>query len=202
MDGCSREGRRWERLHDDLVERTANLDRLTRQDEIDQAALDGFVSARKATRRDVLKLGGVLGFTTAASPVLGGADTHRGWPLYAAGGALPPLFEPAPQGRTHRIDSIPNETVELGRFDPARTPILTIDSGDTIVYPNTLTHFFGRIRPGVPIDEIAQLRRDNPGRGPHSVIGPVVVRGAEPGDALEFRILRLEIGRASCRERV
>jgi acetamidase/formamidase len=44
----------------------------------------------------------------------------------------------------------------------------------------------------VSIEEIAQLRRDNPGRGPHSIIGPVAVRGAEPGDALELRLLRLD----------
>lgn len=192
MDGCARGGRRWERLHDELVERVANLDRLTHQDAIDQARLDSFLSARKATRREVLRLGGVLGVTTAASPLLGGADAHRAWPLYIAGGAAPPLFDPTPQGREHTIDSIPGETVELGRFDPTRPPILTIDSGDILVYRNTLTHFLGRIRPGVPIEEIAQLRRDNPGRGPHSVIGPVAVRGAEPGDVLEFRLLRLD----------
>ncbi|HLH25109.1 MAG TPA: acetamidase/formamidase family protein [Chloroflexota bacterium] len=192
MDGCSRGGRRWERLHDDLVEAAADLDRLTHDDTLDRERLDGFISARKATRRDVLKLGGALGFTTVASPLLGGADAHRAWPLYVAGGALPQLFDPDPQSRSHTIESIPGETVELGRFDPTRSPIVTIDSGDILHYPNTLTHFLGRVRPGVPIAEIAQLRRDNPGRGPHSIIGPVAVRGAEPGDALELRILRLD----------
>lgn len=192
MDGCSRGGWRWERLHDDLVEQHTNLDPLMHRDEIDQERLDDFLSARKATRRDVLRLGGTLSFVTAASPLLGGADTHRAWPLYVAGATPPAMFEPNPQGRTHTIDSIPNKTVELGRFDPTKAPIITIDSGDTLVYRNTLTHFFDRIRPGVTIAEIAQLRRDNPGRGPHSVIGPVAVRGAEPGDALELRLLRLD----------
>jgi acetamidase/formamidase len=192
MDGCSRGGRRWERLHDDLVEQHTNLDPLTHRDEVDQERLDGFLHARKATRRDVLRLGGALGVTTAASPLLGGADTHRAWPLYVAAGTPPALFEPHPQGRLHTIDSIPGQTVELGRFDPAKAPILTIDSGDTLVYRHTLTHFLGRIRPGVTIDEIAQLRRDHPGRGPHSVIGPVAVRDAEPGDVLELRLLRLD----------
>jgi acetamidase/formamidase len=192
MDGCSRGGKRWERLDDELVEHTTNLDRLTHHDQVAQERLEGFLSARQATRRDVLKLGGVLGFTTAASPLLGGADVQRAWPLYMAGGATPALFEPAPQGRVHTVESRVGETVELGRFDMTRPPILTIDSGDTLVYPNTLTHFLGRIRPGVSIEEIAQLRRDNPGRGPHSIIGPVAVRGAEPGDALELRLLRLD----------
>jgi acetamidase/formamidase len=63
---------------------------------------------------------------------------------------------------------------------------------DPLVDRNTLTHFLSRIRPGVTIDEIAQLRRDHPGRGPHSIIGPVAVRDAEPGDVLELRLLRLD----------
>ena len=92
-------------------------------------------------------------------------------------GATPLLFEPAPAGRTHVVESLPGETVEAGRFDPTRGPLLTIDSGDTLVYPNTLTHFLGRVRPGVSIGEIAEMRRDHPGRGPHSIIGPVAVRG-------------------------
>jgi acetamidase/formamidase len=192
MDGCSRGGRRWERLDDELVERQANLDRLTHSDEVEQERLDGFVEARQETRQDVAAMRGALGFTTAASPLLGGADAHRAWPLYIAGGATPPLFEPPAQGRTHTIESIAGETVELGRFDPRRAPIVTIDSGDTLVFPNTLTHFLGRVRPGVSIAEIAQLRRENPGCGPHSIVGPVAVRGAEPGDALEIRLLRLD----------
>jgi hypothetical protein len=63
---------------------------------------------------------------------------------------------------------------------------------DPLVDRNTLTHFLGRIRAGVTIDEIAQLRRDHPGRGPHSIIGPVAVRDAEPGDVLELSLLRLD----------
>src|SRR3954454_13125936 len=105
MDGCSRGGRRWERLHDDLVKRQADLDRLTHHDEVDQERLDGFLSARKATRRDVLKLGAAPASTPAASPLLGGADTHRAWPLYIAGGAAEALFEPNPQARTHTVES-------------------------------------------------------------------------------------------------
>ncbi|WFU43320.1 acetamidase/formamidase family protein [Bradyrhizobium sp. CB82] len=39
----------------------------------------------------------------------------------------------------------------------------------------------------MPVDTLAQLRVSNPGRGPHSIIGPIAVAGAEPGDALEVR---------------
>jgi acetamidase/formamidase len=60
------------------------------------------------------------------------------------------------------------------------------------MYPDTWTHFMNRIQPGVPIDHIAQMRRDNPGRGPHSIIGPVGVRGAQPGDMIAIHYQRLE----------
>jgi acetamidase/formamidase len=46
------------------------------------------------------------------------------------------------------------------------------------------------MQPGVPIDKLAELRKSNPGRGPHSIIGPIAVNGAEPGDVLEVRYKR------------
>src|SRR5436305_1104088 len=47
-------------------------------------------------------------------------------------------------------------------------------------------------QPGVAVDTLAQLRKDNPGKGPHSIIGPVAVKDAQPGDVLEIRYLRLQ----------
>ncbi|GAC1585773.1 MAG: hypothetical protein NVS3B28_08920 [Candidatus Velthaea sp.] len=97
---------------------------------------------------------------------------------------------PVPLGRTHVVESN-DETVELGRFDPARPPVATIDSGDVVVYPNTWTHFLNRLQPGVPIEELARMRRAGQGRGVHSIVGPVAVRDARPGDLLEIRFLEL-----------
>lgn len=93
-------------------------------------------------------------------------------------------------GRTHTIPSN-TETVCLGVFDTTLPNLVEIDDGDTLVYPNTWSHFLNRMQPGVTIDELAQLRRENPGRGPHSIVGPVGVRGAEPGDMLAIEFLRL-----------
>ena len=76
MDGCSRDGRRWERLHDDLVERTADPARLAHHDQVEPAGLDGFLTARQQTRDDVSRRGGALDYTTVASPLLGGADAE------------------------------------------------------------------------------------------------------------------------------
>jgi acetamidase/formamidase len=47
------------------------------------------------------------------------------------------------------------------------------------------------MQPGVPIETLAKLRLSNPGRGPHSIIGPIYVNGAEPGDVLEVRYKRI-----------
>ena len=41
------------------------------------------------------------------------------------------------------------------------------------------------------MDKLAELRKSNPGKGPHSIIGPIFVNGAEPGDVLEVRYKRL-----------
>jgi acetamidase/formamidase len=60
-----------------------------------------------------------------------------------------------------------------------------------VVYPDTWSHFLNRLQPGAVIDDLARLRRENPGRGPHSIIGPVGVRGAEPGDMLAIHFQRL-----------
>jgi acetamidase/formamidase len=82
-------------------------------------------------------------------------------------------------------------TVRLGQFDSTLPNLLEIDSGDVISYANTWTHFMNRIQPGMAIGQIAQLRRDNPGRGPHSIIGPIGVRGADPGDVIAIHYQRL-----------
>jgi acetamidase/formamidase len=82
--------------------------------------------------------------------------------------------------------------VRLGVYDANLPPILTIDSGDTISYANTWSHFLNEMQPGVPVQRLADLRLANPGKGPHSIIGPIAVRGAEPGDVLEVRYRKLE----------
>jgi acetamidase/formamidase len=97
----------------------------------------------------------------------------------------------ASAGHVHTIPS-DERTVRLGVFDATLPTLLDIESGDTVVYPNTWSHFLNRMQPGVSIDELAQLRREHPGRGPHSIIGPIGVRGAEPGDMLAIHFDRLD----------
>ena len=83
------------------------------------------------------------------------------------------------------------ETVQLGVYDTNLPPILTIDSGDSVSFPDTWSHFLNELQPGVSIDTLAKLRMNNPGKGPQSIIGPIAVNKAEPGDVLEIRYKRI-----------
>lgn len=82
------------------------------------------------------------------------------------------------------------ETVQWGWFDNGETPRARVRSGDTIVM-ETMMASLDQVLPGVSMDRITKLRVDHPGRGPHSITGPVFVEGAEPGDTLAVRINRI-----------
>ena len=82
------------------------------------------------------------------------------------------------------------ETVQWGWLDPKEPPKLTIDSGDTASV-ETWYHALDQIQPGTAMEKIVELRKANPGGGPHSLTGPIFVNGAEPGDVLEVRIKRI-----------
>jgi len=99
----------------------------------------------------------------------------------------PPTREASP--KRHRLAAT-LETVQWGWLDPKEPPKLTVDSGD-IVSVETMMHSHGKVRPGITMDEIVALRKANPGGGPHSVTGPIYVNGAEPGDVMEIRILKI-----------
>ena len=83
------------------------------------------------------------------------------------------------------------DTVQWGWLDPREKPKLTINSGDTVSI-ETMMHSHDKIQPGTTMEQVVELRKANPGGGPHSMTGPIYVNGAEPGDVLEIRILRIE----------
>ncbi|HIK14647.1 MAG TPA: acetamidase/formamidase family protein [Leptolyngbyaceae cyanobacterium M33_DOE_097] len=83
-----------------------------------------------------------------------------------------------------------DETVQWGWFNNAEPPRARIRSGDTVVM-ETMMASLNQILPGVPIDEITRLRVNYPGRGPHTITGPIFVEGAMPGDVLKIRINRI-----------
>jgi acetamidase/formamidase len=96
---------------------------------------------------------------------------------------------PAFAGKHHVLKASP-EDVQWGWLDPREKPRLTIESGDTVSV-ETLMHAKDQIHKDVDMARIVELRKANPGGGPHSLTGPIFVNGAEPGDVLEIRILKI-----------
>src|SRR6476659_8233175 len=108
----------------------------------------------------------------------------------------------AQQPKTHRLEATP-ETVAYGYYWSEAKPVLRIASGDIIDVDTLLTNSpMGLSRAGVPDDKIqdslkkitAAFPGGSPNRGPggHVLTGPVFVEGAEPGDALEVKILSID----------
>ncbi|HEX4942821.1 MAG TPA: acetamidase/formamidase family protein, partial [Usitatibacteraceae bacterium] len=97
-----------------------------------------------------------------------------------------------PSSRLGKIHLLPAtlETTQWGWFDNAQAPVLTINSGDTVVM-ETMMHSHNQVVPGRTIEEIKKLRTDHPGRGPHTLTGPIFVNGAEPGDVLKVTLNRI-----------
>ena len=159
-------------------------DRLLHMDEMDQERLDGFLTARGRLRRQLLRASSFMGALAAVGPWFGKL-AHA-----AEGGNTATTATAGGNGRVHIVESN-KETVRLGVFDANLPPIVTIESGDAISFPNTWSHFMNELQPGVPLSRLAELRTSNPGRGPHSIIGPIAVKDAEPGDVVEIRYRRL-----------
>jgi acetamidase/formamidase len=93
------------------------------------------------------------------------------------------------QGKLHLLPAT-LETTQWGWFNNAQPPVLRVDSGDSIAI-ETMMHAHNQIVPGTTIETIKKLRTDHPGRGPHTVTGPIYVNGAEPGDVLKVKINRI-----------
>jgi acetamidase/formamidase len=103
--------------------------------------------------------------------------------------------------RTHRLEATPS-TVAYGYYWAEANPVLRIASGDIIDVDTLLTNSpTGLQRAGVAEDKIqaslksivSEVTGDRRGPGGHILTGPVYVEGADPGDALEVKILSIEL---------
>jgi acetamidase/formamidase len=103
--------------------------------------------------------------------------------------------------KTYDLPATP-QTVAWGHYDAADKPVLTVQSGDTVVIHTLLTNSpSGLEKAGVaPADVEPALRAVFDGvpaaaRGPggHILTGPIAIEGAEPGDTLEVRILKVDL---------
>jgi acetamidase/formamidase len=94
-------------------------------------------------------------------------------------------------GKTLSLKATP-QTVHTGFFDGTIPPVLTINSGDTVNL-NTMMLMDGQLRCGMTLEQLLATRQSYVDRkvGPHTLTGPIFVKGAEPGDVLEIRIQKL-----------
>jgi len=83
---------------------------------------------------------------------------------------------------THRLDA--DERTLHGTFSAGREPVLTIEDGDIVVFTTLDSGWSTGPWTGSPARHPAWRE----GLG-HALTGPVAVRGAEPGDTLEVRVL-------------
>ncbi len=95
---------------------------------------------------------------------------------------------------SHLVRATP-ETVQWGAFDPSVPPVRRVASGD-IVLLECLAHHAGDA-PDLMMDDGVRavyegIPREERQPGVHIVTGPIHVEGAQPGDTLECRVLKLE----------
>ena len=99
----------------------------------------------------------------------------------------------------HRLPATPR-TVAYGYYSAAATPVLRIASGDTVEVETLITNRPDRLEAaGVAPADVQQSLRDivaqatDRGPGGHILTGPIYVEGADSGDVLEVRILKIDL---------
>jgi acetamidase/formamidase len=102
-------------------------------------------------------------------------------------------------GKPVTLEATPS-TVAWGNYNAAAKPVLTVKSGDTVVVHTLLTNSpAGLEKNGVPPDQVEKSLREvydkvtDRGPGGHILTGPIAIEGAEPGDTLEIRILKIDL---------
>ena len=93
-----------------------------------------------------------------------------------------------------------SSTVAWGHYDAEAKPVLRVKSGDTVVVHTLLTSSptaleRAGVAPGDVEDALREVFAHVTDRGPggHVLTGPIYVEGAEPGDTLEIRILKIDL---------
>ncbi len=106
---------------------------------------------------------------------------------------------PASATQSYELQATPS-TVAWGNYDAAAKPVLSIRSGDTVVFHTLLTSSPTALeKAGVAPAAVEQSLRTvfdqvhDRGPGGHILTGPVAIEGAEPGDTLEVRILKVDL---------
>jgi acetamidase/formamidase len=97
--------------------------------------------------------------------------------------------------RRHEIPATP-ENMVWGYLDSSSPPVLSVNSGDTVTlhsFPAGGKETLPDDLKLVPEDYMRAIETLPHGPGPHFITGPVYVRGAQAGDALQIDILDVKI---------
>jgi acetamidase/formamidase len=102
--------------------------------------------------------------------------------------------------KVHQLPATPT-TVAWGYYWSQAKPALTINSGEFVDIETIMTSNPARLEAmGVKPDEIPQwmrdlqaVPRDQQGPGGHVLTGPIYVTGADSGDVLEVRMIKIEL---------
>ena len=97
------------------------------------------------------------------------------------------------KNNTYILPATPS-TTNWGYFDAGAPPVLTIKSGDTVII-ETLPAGGGQVAPGITEAQIDSINNDPmfPGRGPHTLTGPIAVAGAQKGDVVAVHINKIRM---------
>jgi acetamidase/formamidase len=96
----------------------------------------------------------------------------------------------------HELWPVPSN-VQWGQFSASQRPVLTVESGDTV----TVHTLSGAETDQPPVEtglrpmpeQESVFREVERGAGPHVLVGPIAVGGAEPGDAITVEILDMRL---------
>lgn len=91
--------------------------------------------------------------------------------------------------KTYILPATP-ATSQWGVFDSNQAPVLTINSGDSVIV-ETMAASDNQVIPGATIDQIRQIQGAVANRGPHTLTGPIYIEGAEPGDVLKIHFNKI-----------
>jgi len=114
--------------------------------------------------------------------------------------AIAIVGSPAARAAEHTLMPSP-QTVQIGNFNAATKPVLTIESGDIVTIETAAAmepaeiDQAGVVPPSAVPDYLRTIYREvtDRGPGPHILTGPIAVNGAQPGDVLEVRILAIDL---------
>lgn len=94
-----------------------------------------------------------------------------------------------PKSKTYILPATP-ATSQWGFFDSSKSPVLTINPGDTVIF-QTMAASDNQVVPGTTIQQIIQMKNAVENRGPHTLTGPVYINNAEPGDVLRIHFNKI-----------